>query len=395
MNRINGNAGCSVAPRATSAHVPSQLDGVPMRLLYVTPRYLPHMGGVENHVHQVATRLSRSGVDVTVLTTRSDNQLPSAETIEGVRVRRVQAWPAQRDYYFAPELLRQIAAESWDVVHVQSYHTLVAPMAMLGALRAKRPYVLTFHGGGHPSRLRSLLRRPQRALLRPLIIHAARLVAVARFEVDLFSRELHLPRDRFVLIPNGADLPPVAPPLTPTGQGETLLVSIGRLERYKGHHRVIAALPHVLAHLPHTRLWIAGSGPDEAQLRRQAETLGVGSRVEIRAVPLAERARLAQELSQAALVTLMSEYETHPIAAIEARALGCRVLVADTSGLRELADDGLARAVPLHSTPRELASAILSQLSEPPDVQPLDLPTWDDCAARLHSLYNSLYLKSA
>ena len=34
-----------------------------MRLLMVTPRYFPLMGGVETHVHEVARRLARRGVE--------------------------------------------------------------------------------------------------------------------------------------------------------------------------------------------------------------------------------------------------------------------------------------------------------------------------------------------
>ena len=56
------------------------------------------------------------------------------------------------------------------------------------------PYVVTFHGGGHSSRLRNLLRVRQRAVLRPLLARAAALVAVASFEVDGYAAELRVPR---------------------------------------------------------------------------------------------------------------------------------------------------------------------------------------------------------
>ena len=73
-----------------------------------------------------------------------------------------------------------------DLVHIQSYHTLVAPLAMLAARRAKLPYLLTFHGGGHSSQLRNATRGSQLALLRPLLAHAERLVTLAHFEETYF-----------------------------------------------------------------------------------------------------------------------------------------------------------------------------------------------------------------
>jgi glycosyltransferase involved in cell wall biosynthesis len=121
-----------------------------------------------------------------------------------------------------------------------------------------------------------------------------------------------------------------------------------------------------------------------------AERLGVTKQVEIRSIPATERETMATELSQAALVVLLSEYETHPIAVLEALALGRPVLVADTSGLSELAERGLARAIPLHSTAEQVAAAVLDQFSQPLVPPSIDLPTWDECAAGLLALYQTI-----
>src|SRR5262245_13775770 len=166
---------------------------MPLRILMVTPRYFPDMGGVETHVSEVSRRLAQAGADVTILTTDRTGRRPPSEQIDGVSIRRVRAWPAQRDYYFAPQIARVIADGAWDIVHCQSYHTLVAPLAMLAAGRANIPYVVTFHGGGHSSRIRTALRGGQWALLRPLLARANRLIAIARFELSLYSSRLRLP----------------------------------------------------------------------------------------------------------------------------------------------------------------------------------------------------------
>jgi glycosyltransferase involved in cell wall biosynthesis len=359
-----------------------------MRVLMVTPCFLPEVGGVERHVQEVASRLAASGCEITVLTTDRSRRLPPRETRDGFEILRVRAWPKQSDLHLAPALGRGIAQDRWDVVHVQSYHTFVAPHAMWTATRRGLPFVLTFHGGGHSSRTRHLLRRTQRAALRPLLARARRLVAVAEFEVDLYGHELGLPRDRFVVIPNGTDLPkPVTPP--PADDG-ILIASVGRLERYKGHHRAIAALPYLLQHEPGARLWIAGSGPYERRLRRLAERCGVADRVDIRAVPGEDREKMAAALSRVSLVVLLSEFETHPIAALEARALGLPLVVADTSGLRALAARGEARAVPLKAPPGEVAAAMLGQLRDPIAASAPQVFTWDDCASELRTLYRTV-----
>lgn len=358
-----------------------------LRVLMVTPRFHPFTGGVESHVAEVARRLAAAGQPLTILTTDPGGGWPVDESREGYHVHRVRAWPRERDYYFAPGVADYIMRGPWDVVHVQSYHTLVAPLAMAAAWRAGLPYVVTFHGGGHSARIRQAFRRVQRLALRPLLAQARRLVAVAEFEVALYGRELRLGPERFAVIPNGSELP--APSGGPARTG-TLIVSVGRLERYKGHHRILAALPYVLREQPDARLWIVGAGPYEAELRQQAARLGMNGRVKIQAIPPEARPAMAAALGRAQLVVLLSEFETHPIAVLEALALGRPVLVADTSGLSALARQGWASAVPLHSSPAEVAQAVLRQLRHPLTPPALRLPSWDDCAADLGRLYATL-----
>ncbi len=363
-----------------------------MRIVMVTPRFLPSTGGVETHVAAVSERLARAGHDVTVLTTDVSGRLPAAERWHGVEIRRVRAWPPRADYHFAPGVYRIVCRGRWDIVHVQSYHTFVAPMAMAAARAAGIPYVLTFHGGGHSSRLRHASRGLQLALLRPLLARAAKLVTTASFEIDLYGERLHLPRERFELIPSGADLPAARVPKQPVSTDSPLIASVGRLERYKGHQHVIAALPRILEHRPGARLWIAGSGPYREELLARARTLGLAERVEVRAIALEDRVGMAEELSRASVVVLASEFETHPSAALEAAALGIPLVVADTSGLRELADRGVARAVANVEDAAQLAEVILAELDRPrPSAPPaLALSTWDECASSLADLYRSV-----
>lgn len=357
------------------------------RILMVTPRFFPYMGGVESHVYQVGRRMAAQGWDITILTADPSGKLSANEDIEGIKIIRVRAWPTNRDYYWAPGIYQKIINEHWDLIHIQSYHTLVPPLAMLAALYANIPYLITFHGGGHSSRLRHALRSIQRMLLRPLLSRAEKLIAVAKFEIPLFSGELFLPSEKFVLVPNGAELPKIEPII---GGRQPLIASVGRLERYKGHQHIIAAMPFILKKRPEMRLWIAGSGPYENELLSQIDKLNLHEQITIRAIPATERETLARELSKASLFVLYSEYETHPIAVLEAISLGCPALVSNTSGLAELAEQGLATAIPLNYSEQELADAILNQLEHPYQPKKVDLPTWDECASGLLNIYHEI-----
>jgi len=366
----------------------------PLRVLQVCLGYFPYAGGVETHVYEVSRRLARAGVDVTVLTVDLSGQLPRSEEVDGVRVQRVGAWPANREFCVAPGLYKAIARGHWDVIHCQGVHSLVPPLAMLAAWRAKTPFVVTFHTGGHTSRLRNAIRGMQWATLRPLLARATRLIAVSKFEARFFRQRLRLPSERFATIQNGSHLPHLAPRVVVETVGasgpDPLIVSVGRLERYKGHHRVIAALPCVREQYPDARLLILGSGPYEADLRQLALSLGIADRVEIRMIPPGERQEMASTLASASLMTLLSDYEAHPIAVMEALALKCPVLVSDNSGFHELAEEGLVRAIPQGSDAAVTAAAMVEQLRAPMVPASVDLPTWDGCAAQLIDIYRSV-----
>lgn len=368
-----------------------------LHVLLVAARYFPYLGGVETHVYEVGRRLAAAGVDVTILTTDPSGRLPIVEESNNVHIHRVRAWPGNKDYYFAPGIYRFITRGHWDLVHCQGYHTLVAPLALLAVLRANIPYVLTFHSGGHSSRLRNASRGLQWMVLRPLLRRAQKLISVSEFEAEFFREQLQLPAEPFVVIPNGAHLTRRLE-LTETTADEmdsnSLIVSVGRLERYKGHQRLIAAMPKVREQVPNARLLILGEGPYEAALWKMARKFGVADIIEIRAIPGSDRHAMAKILSRAALVALLSEYESQGIAVMEALALRRPVLVADNSGLRELAERGLARTVALKSTPEQIAAEIVRQIQDPLIPAPVQLPSWDDCAANLLTLYQSVTQRS-
>lgn len=354
----------------------------------VSANAYPVMGGVETHVAHVAPRLAAHDFDVTILASDLSRSLPRRAELGGVPLLRVPAWPQGRDYYWAPGIGRTIGRGRWDLVHCQGYHTLVPPLAMLAAHRNRLPYAVTFHSGGHDSAARNRLRGMQHMVLRPLLARARRLIAVSEFEARHFAAELRLPSERFAVIPNGAaedlaamtGLPPVEP---------GLVVSLGRVERYKGHQRAVAAMPDLLRLVPHARLRVAGAGPYEAELRQLAAASPAADRVDIAAVPAGDRRGLAELLGRAALVVLLSEYESQGIAVLEALSLRRPVLVADNSALADHARSGLVRAVPLDAEPATLAAAMAEAMGWQPPAD-LHLPTWDECAAQLAGAYRAI-----
>ena len=365
----------------------------PLRVAMVSSRYAPQLGGVETHVNEVARRIAAKGVDLTVLTTDLTGELPPVEQDGPLTVRRYPAWPKRADLYLSPTLVRQISGGDYDLVHVQGVHTFLPPLALATAQRSGIPTVATFHTGGHSSPVRTIVRGAQWRALRPLLRRAEGLVAVCRFEVEMFSRRLGLEPDKIRLIRNGAEPLPDGGSLS-EGLGSPLVCSVARLERYKGHHRLIAAMPDLLDLAPGAHLAVIGRGSFEPQLRRLVTRLKLEHAVTFASFEATQREALGTLLRSSDVVALISDYEANPVAIMEALALGRKVVVADTSGLSELASEGLATAVPPNASPRYLAG-VLARVAARPDPAAPELPTWDDCADQVLQLYEEILLPTS
>ena len=269
---------------------------------------------------------------------------------------------------------------------------------MAAARRASVPYLITLHSGGATSRLRQALRASQWRLLRPLVHHANHIVAISKFEASIFSESFHLPLERFSVIPYGADHLKTLGASSANSEtdisacgthsaGGPLIVSVGRLVRYKGYHRVIAAMPYVLRHVPDACLLIVGNGPYEQTLRRLVTQLRLDEHVVFQSVALKDRDTMGRILRRSALMVTLSAYESLGLTVWEAMAYGIPVLVEASTALKEYVDEGLARGVAPHSRDDEVGAAIVQALQHPLVPSPRQLPTWDECVAQLMRLY--------
>ena len=359
----------------------------PLRILMVSPRFLPETGGTETHVYEVTRRLAAlRSFEITVLATDRSRRLPRKEVIEGITVLRVPSWPRSRDYYFAPGIAAVIRQGNWDLVHCQGIHTPVPLLAMRSAQRVGLPYVVTFHTGGHSSRLRNAVRTTQWRLAGPLLRNAASLIAVSRFEAGILTRHARLEDKSVIVIPNGGALPP---PRTGTPAVPGRIISSGRLERYKGHHRVIRALPHVIHEIPEAHLVILGTGPYESNLRKLARRLGVSDRVTIKHLPPADRRTMATALAESSVVAALSDYEAHPVAVMEALSAARPVVGYDVAGIAELIAKGWVHGVPPGAPPDIIARELIKAISAAPPTDRVQLPSWESCADQLARIYLS------
>jgi glycosyltransferase involved in cell wall biosynthesis len=353
-----------------------------MRITFVAPRYPPMLGGVELHVQRLAESAARSGHDVTVLCHRNDRHtLPRTELINGVRLVRFQALITNQNFTYAPGLWAHLARYGAElgVVHAHAYHALPA----LGAALFKQyPLVFTphYHGTGH-SPLRKALHPPYRKAGRLIFERADRVICVSGAERTLVQRDFPQVMGWTTVIHNGVDIDQIRSAVPFDAPG-TLILSAGRMERYKHVDMTIGALAHLPA--PYS-LVITGDGPERGELEALAGRLGLGDRV--RFLGRVSDEDLHRWFRTAAAFVSLSTNEAYPITLLEVLEGGARVLASDIPAHRELAaaTGGTMSLIAPDSTPEAVARALQTLVAEPVATPAVD--SWDEITAQTIEVY--------
>jgi glycosyltransferase involved in cell wall biosynthesis len=207
---------------------------------------------------------------------------------------------------------------------------------------------------------------------------------------------LGVPRERIARIPHAAF--PLSSGLEPEPpRGHTLLF-FGLLRAYKGLDVLVTALPRVLERVPEARLVVAGDPLDAVEpVRRLAESLGVGERIEWRLRYVGEP-EIAELMDAAALVVL--PYRDLDSSGVLATAVGHGrpAVVTDVGSLGDIvADFGAGRVVP-PGEPAALADACAELLSDEAALgkayegarEAARALTWERAAAAHEELYRNL-----
>src|SRR3954453_17739531 len=108
-----------------------------MRISIVVPQYLPHLGGIENHVAALAVRLQSWGHEVTVATQREGDPSLARQEVDahGVTIRRFPSAVRLLGDGLSPALWHWVrtGAGGAHVTHLHNYHALTTWAALAAA----------------------------------------------------------------------------------------------------------------------------------------------------------------------------------------------------------------------------------------------------------------------
>lgn len=241
----------------------------------------------------------------------------------------IGAWRIQRA--LAPLIARA------DVVHAHS-NGLLSEVAVLTAIRAKKPVVLTLYGTEiwhyKPKRGRPDLFTRAYHEASYVTFYSERLMSRA-FELGLRRRNAQVIYPAVAKEFTWHDEAQQADERAALGiTNRHLLLNVKRLHPLAGQRILIEAMMDVVHAHPDTRLVICGAGPLREDLQAAARSAGVERHVDF--AGLVDNMAIARYSAAADLFVLPSLLEALPTVAVEALASGTPVVSSDNPGGLEL-----------------------------------------------------------
>jgi len=316
------------------------------------------VGGAEQCVFELASRLDRTRFDVHVVGLRGGALVrPLREAGVRVRVLNVRgAWSVAN-----PLKLRRLAAVlragRFDILHTHLFHAGLA-----GRLAAKRAGIRTVLNTLHVAESR--FRPWQFAFARRFRRRCDRIICVSNSVMQWHAERTKLSADRYQVIANGVDVAAFGPDEGRREQArrqwgiepnDVVVGFIGRLDPQKGVDVLLAAFEELHRGGPSRplRLLIAGEGPLRPQVESFCQTPAgqvcqvLGFVDDVR--PL---------LSAADLFVLPSRWEGCPLALAEAMAMSLPAVGADVPGIRDMLVPDRTGLLVRPEDPAALAGAI-------------------------------------
>ena len=341
-----------------------------LRVLELTQRYPPALGGVERYVERLVGELSRAGATVTVATSDLGKDRPFTRASFGnvagpAEVRRHRARlvapTPQGTGVVVPGMLRDALRLPVDVVHAHAFgHFPLWAGRVAQSLRGV-PLIVTPHSDR--GRGTFVARQWSRYVGWTSVRGADITVALSHVEASWLG-SIGVRAERIRVIPAAIDLSEFIglPVRAPSGKARRVLF-VGRLDTaQKGLEELVRAM----AMLPRTlNASVTLVGEDWGSLAPTltlAKSLGIGDRV--RALGAVSRAVLLQEFAAADVFVLPSRFDSFPVVVVEAMAAGLPVVATRVGGLPEMIEEGRSGLLVPPGSPSELADALRMVLTD-------------------------------
>jgi glycosyltransferase involved in cell wall biosynthesis len=365
-----------------------------MNILFFTPTFLPTIGGAELMLHGLATSLSDRGHNIIVLAPEvrhKDNRVDCKYRLVRYQKPSSKRFGVRQTLFY---LFRERLKTTIDLLHCHGGY----PTGFVGASFKSLfhvPLVIRPHGSDilPGEGIRNNKRLEGRLIT--ALTGADAVVAQSRELKEIISGLGVAERD-IKVIPNGVDAAKYKNSHLNNGFDQPYALALGSLTWKKGFDILIKAFCDVSREAPDLKLYIAGMGSEEGDLRKLAEKLGMKGKIIFPGI-ISGRDKL-DALSGCLFGVSPSRREPFSNSNLEFMASGKPLVAAAVGGNLEVVKDGVNGVLVTKENVEALAEAMLRLMRDDnlreamgaAALQEVKTYDWDRVVDQYEGLYMSL-----
>lgn len=344
-----------------------------MRVVMLSNSFPPEIGGIQEHVSNLAQTLARQGHQLKIVTVRRNKSERVRDTFAGLNVIRVPQLNLPKTLttqYLAITTALLIAMRLRGQADVVHYHTFWPDAFTAFVVNKFVPTIYT----AHESRFLLMAEQPQSRRWLKLALRPFQGILAPSTELLEVTRQLGVSSEKSAFIANAVDARKFRPDVT----GETVRARYGvpmdhclilcprRLVPKNGLEFLIESLPLIRRRFSAVSVLIAGDGPERERLEARVRELDLQDSVVFAGSQ--DNNDLPEFYGAADIVAIPSLKEATSIAGLEAMASACAVVATNVGGLPEIIEDGVSGLLVPRGDPEALAQAI-ARLIETPELR--------------------------
>lgn len=382
-----------------------------MKLVLISQVFPPQTGGSGRWFWEVYSRLPQEEICIVAGEYTGAKAFDRTHDVDVVRLPLhmphwglLNLW-SMKTYWRLSRRLRQLIGQE----DVQAVHAgRVVPEGWLAWMLSKRcglPYSVYVHGEELNYGLQS---RELGWMMRRVFGGAERVVVNSRNTARLMQNGWNVSAEKVTVLHPGVDTRRFQPAKVRqdggpenSGTEACTILTVGRLQKRKGHDMLIRALPRIRAEIPDVRYAIVGEGDQRPILEALTREMGVSDCVQfLGEVGDEEMIRRYQECDLFALPNreVNGDIEGFGIVLLEAQACGKPVLAGDSGGTAETMIPGETGLIADCTGPELLASALiellhdserLAQMGQAAREWVVEQFDWESLAAKAKRIFDS------
>jgi len=346
------------------------------RICLVTHYFPPHKGGIEQVSYEQSKRLTQSGYQIDVLTSKFEGR--NTNPIKGIKIYHYPSLNVAKRFGVPYPIISFKAYKTFtqliqkcDLVHAHGHVYMSSYIAGKVAKKYKKPFIVTQHNTfiDYQSLLNIIEQLNDFIIGKSVLKHANKVITVSK-ETMKYVLKLGADKTKTSVIYNGVDTDYFRPVNKRESReklglpkNRKIILSIRRLVYKNGLDTLIESVPLLTRDHPDLLFLVAGKGPSRKLIEDRIKELGIDSNVKLTGFVPDELLPLYYDAADYFILPSASG-EGLPLVLLEAMACGLPVIATTVGGTPEIIKHMKNGVLVPPRNPEAMAEALSKLLSE-------------------------------